>query len=84
MKPISKMRQLTTEVAEGNLSNRIMITSEDEISRISEQFNDLIDTIENILKRMKDTSSELFSRGTGTLRVFPGDNRDIEPAGRCR
>jgi methyl-accepting chemotaxis protein len=61
MKPISKMRQLTTEVAEGDLSNRIMVTSEDEISQISEQFNDLIDTIENILKRMKETSSEIFS-----------------------
>lgn len=60
MKPVSRMREIAREVAGGNLLKRVEVTTKDEIAQVSGNFNNLIDTMENIVRRLKGSSSDLF------------------------
>ncbi len=60
MKPLKYVRELTTNIAAGDLTGRVENISDDEIGVMSVHFNSLIDTVEEMLKKIKNTSSELF------------------------
>ena len=60
LKPLSFIRELTTKIAEGDLTGRVEDISEDEIGVMSVHFNSLVDTVEEMLKKIKNTSAELF------------------------
>lgn len=60
MKPLTYVRELTTNIAEGDLTGRVETISNDEIGVMSVHFNALVDSMEEMLKRIKGTSAELF------------------------
>lgn len=60
LKPISKMKEVSDSVAQGNLTRRVRSESRDEIGEMSNQFNALVDKFEQVLKRIKDNSRVLL------------------------
>lgn len=60
LKPLTHIRELTAQVTSGDLTNRIETVSHDEIGVMAEHFNKLIDTVEEMLRKIKATSAELF------------------------
>jgi len=65
LRPLTRMKELTNQVTAGNLTNRIEDISKDEIGIIASQFNTLLDTVEDMLRKIKMTSAELFDSVQG-------------------
>jgi methyl-accepting chemotaxis protein len=60
MRPISLMREVADAVAAGDLTGRVPILSSDEIGSMSGNFNDLVDAMEGLLRRLKTTASDIL------------------------
>ncbi len=60
LKPLIQIKILTENIAAGDLTGRVEQKSHDEIGTVSIHFNALIDTVEDMLRRIKSTSAELF------------------------
>jgi len=61
LKPIIELTEVTEEIANGNLSKRLKIKSEDEIGRLADSFNKMVKEIityrNNLEKKNKDLES---------------------------
>ena len=61
LKPIIELTEVTEEIANGNLSKRLKIKSEDEIGRLADSFNKMVKEIityrNNLEKKHKDLES---------------------------
>ncbi len=60
LKPLDRINELTRQVGSGDLTGRIDDIGADEIGIIAGQFNTLVDTMADMLTRIKSTSFELF------------------------
>lgn len=60
MRPLNLVRDLTSRIVDGDLTERIEQISKDELGAMSVHFNSLVDSMEEMLKRIKHTSTELF------------------------
>ena len=59
-RPITAMRAAAAAVSGGNLRVRVQTTSSDEIGMMSTHFNDLVKSMESIVKGLKSSSARLF------------------------
>jgi len=61
LKPIMELTEVTEKIANGNLSKRLKIKSEDEIGRLADSFNEMVKEIikyrNNLEKKNKDLES---------------------------
>ena len=60
LRPLTYIQTLTANIADGDLTGRVEIISDDEIGTVSVHFNALVDTVEGMIKKIKNTSAELF------------------------
>ncbi|MFP3422250.1 HAMP domain-containing protein, partial [Bacillus sp. SIMBA_161] len=63
--PLGKLTLASTEVKNGNLDVRIRFKRKDEIGRLADNFNDMIDQISrqiNIIKKNRDHLKELHKQ----------------------
>jgi methyl-accepting chemotaxis protein len=73
MKPIKLLSRTADEVAEGNLSNQLKVSSGDEIGELSSSFNEMIGNLKTLIKGIIATTSELTNFGKELLdQVFSG------------
>jgi len=63
-RPILHLRDVANKIAEGDLSQKVLTTSEDEIGQLSRNFNDMVDKL-NVAKRKRD---EFMSMAAHDLR----------------
>lgn len=59
VRPIRRLSLLTSELAEGNLTVRANVNSEDEVGALSQNFDKMINNICEIVETMKKTSAHL-------------------------
>jgi two-component system, cell cycle sensor histidine kinase and response regulator CckA len=59
LEPLHNLLQGTNEIAEGNLSHRIPLTSSDEIGVLSKSFNSMASSLENELSARKRMETDL-------------------------
>jgi putative nucleotidyltransferase with HDIG domain len=68
--PIQHLAGTTTEIAEGNLAVRAEVRGEDELARLSTNFNDMAANIEELVRRLRQAlrqNQELFLETIRTL-----------------
>ncbi|WP_432665833.1 methyl-accepting chemotaxis protein [Wukongibacter baidiensis] len=53
-KPVKKMTQITNEVASGNLTVKVDVKSNDEIGILASNFNNMIDSMRELINEMKN------------------------------
>jgi two-component system, OmpR family, sensor histidine kinase BaeS len=58
-KPLMEMSRLSEEVIKGNLSKRVKVTGNDEISRLGRVFNEMLRRLEHLEKIRRKSTSDL-------------------------
>lgn len=58
-KPMSELRKLMADAADGDLSGRIALDSRDELGRLSASFNKMMDDMSDVIRRIGETSVQL-------------------------
>ena len=58
-KPMSELRKLMADAAEGDLSGRIALDSRDELGQLSASFNKMMDDMSDVIRRIGETSVQL-------------------------
>jgi putative nucleotidyltransferase with HDIG domain len=69
-RPIQNLAETTTEIAEGNLAVRADVRGDDELARLSSNFNDMAANIEELVRRLRQAlrqNQELFLETIRTL-----------------
>ena len=59
LKPLEHLRKTIETVSEGNLGERIIITSSDEISEISEKMIEFLFQLRNVIRNIQNVSNEM-------------------------
>ncbi|WP_286883441.1 methyl-accepting chemotaxis protein [Aneurinibacillus sp. UBA3580] len=59
VRPIRQLSDLTSELAQGNLTVRANVRGEDEVGKLSENFDKMIENMSGIVETMKTTSAHL-------------------------
>ncbi|BAU29148.1 methyl-accepting chemotaxis sensory transducer with Cache sensor [Aneurinibacillus soli] len=59
VRPIQRLSHVTNELAQGNLTVRSNLQREDELGRLSENFDSMIENMSGIIETMKQTSTHL-------------------------
>lgn len=62
LKPINTLGSLMGQVAEGDLTVKIDVNSNDEIGRLSQHFNDMLENMKKIISVVKDSSNHVEER----------------------
>ncbi len=60
-KPVAKLKQATTEIAEGDLTKIIEIRSKDEIGALADNFNLMTQSLKELIENVINTSSKVSS-----------------------
>ncbi|SJZ30751.1 two-component system histidine kinase PnpS [Selenihalanaerobacter shriftii] len=72
-KPIERMTEVAGEMAQGHLDQRLMVTSDDELGRLSYVFNNMADKLKNKINEISDEKNKieavLSSMGDGVIAV---------------
>lgn len=58
-KNIGKIRDAAMAIADGDLTYKVHINSEDEVGQVSVYFNKMVDNLRNIITTLSDSSSEM-------------------------
>ncbi len=74
LRPISRMKRVSDAVSRGDLSGRIEVTGDDEISVISRQFNTVLDDFEGILEKIHTAAAILVD----SLHDLTASSQEIE------
>ncbi|MED0672750.1 methyl-accepting chemotaxis protein [Aneurinibacillus aneurinilyticus] len=59
VRPIRRLSDVTAELAQGNLTVRANVHSEDEVGKLSQNFDKMIENMSDIIETMKTTSTHL-------------------------
>lgn len=59
VRPIQRLSEVTNELAQGNLTVRANLQREDELGRLSRNFDSMIENMSGIIETMKQTSTHL-------------------------
>ncbi|MDN4491973.1 methyl-accepting chemotaxis protein [Ureibacillus aquaedulcis] len=62
LKPINKLGTLMEEVSQGDLSVNIEVTSQDEIGKLTQHFNSMIENMKNIITVVQSSSNNVEER----------------------
>ncbi len=76
LKPLSELSSVTREIAAGNYSNRVSVSTNDEVGRLGEDFNKMADSIEASIRNLDDKVKERTARLEEQKRVFETLFRD--------
>ncbi len=61
VKPLVEMARMTQEVAKGNLQTRVSVTTHDEAGLLARNFNQMIESMRELLLEMKETGMTVAS-----------------------
>lgn len=59
LKPVQKLKQGASQLAQGNYENRIELTGRDELAELASDFNSMADAIETNIAALHDSSMQL-------------------------
>lgn len=59
--PLHKLRESTAKIAQGNLHEKLEYSGEDEIGKIAESFNMMVENLRNLLRQIQSTSTKISS-----------------------
>ncbi len=59
-KQINKIKESVKKLAEGNLTEKIEVTTRDEFGELGENFNSMIDSVHNLITKVDTTSNKLI------------------------
>jgi len=86
LKPLSQMHAITREVAAGNFSARVDVTSQDEVGELGIAFNRMADSLEQVEKLRKtmvaDVAHELRTPLTNLRGYLEALNDEVLPPSR--
>ncbi len=68
-KAIKSVQSATKKLAEGDFSNRIKVTSKDEIGELQENFNQMTDSVSGLIKDVEDKFANVFKVAGDILEV---------------
>ncbi len=71
--PIDKMRLIADTVSNGNLTNHIEITSDDEFSEMARHFNTIIDNFHGLVLKIRETTDTL----AGSIQDLTVSSKEI-------
>lgn len=69
---ITAFTEKFSSVGEGDLTTRLDVTSSDEVGKLSEDFNDFIDSLESLVRSIGDSSNKVL---TSSGEVAGGNNQ---------
>jgi two-component system phosphate regulon sensor histidine kinase PhoR len=79
-RPIMKLREASNKVAEGDLTTRVLLNTNDEIGELSYNFNKMVAKIESLFNEVNDQKTQLSSIMNSMqegLLVLDSENRII-------
>jgi methyl-accepting chemotaxis protein len=59
-KQINKIKESVKKLAEGNLTEKVEVTTRDEFGELGENFNSMIDSVHNLITKVDTTSNKLI------------------------
>jgi putative nucleotidyltransferase with HDIG domain len=85
-RPLHKLTQATSRVAEGNLAVQVKVDSDDEISSLAESFNSMISSIKESKLKLVEAHNEVVNAYDLTIMGWAKalELRDKETEGHCR
>ncbi len=68
-KSISRVSSAMKQVADGNLTQRIVINRKDELGQLQSNFNSMVDSVSSLIKNIEDKTQILFNVSSNISKV---------------
>ncbi len=75
VRPIQRLSQLTQRLAEGDLTTKTLVHSKDEVGQLSQYFNDMVDSMQGLLLKVKEASQSL-KVSSETMEISSKETKD--------
>ncbi|TQV81453.1 methyl-accepting chemotaxis protein [Aliikangiella coralliicola] len=75
--PLNEVLRVITKLSKGDLTEKVEVHSEDELGKLSNGFNDLIDALRSMLKEIGSSSEQLSASAEQTAAISSQSSQNI-------
>lgn len=75
-KELKKLQVATEHMADGDLSNKLVVKRHDEFGELEHNFNNMMDSISGLIRNVGDNSEEIYKIAKSVMEVA-GDTREV-------